>query len=429
MNYQETLKFLYQQLPMFQRLGPAAYKADLTNTIEICRILGDPQLKFPSVHIAGTNGKGSVSHILASIFQEAGYRTGLFTSPHLKDFRERIRINGEWVSEAFIVQFVNEHIRSLDHIKPSFFEYTFAMAMHYFACEKVDIAIVETGMGGRLDSSNIVNPILSVITNIGMDHTQFLGDTLEKIAVEKAGIIKPGVPVMIGERQLEIESIFNATALAKKAPIFSAEDIFHITRKKANEPNIVNYAVQSFEKKDFYNLSSPLTGNYQLKNILTAMAATSLLNNTRWHLPRNSIEMGVKNVKSNTGIRGRWEMLSEKPLVICDTAHNLDGIKQVVEQIRNTPHQQLHVVLGVVADKEISEILSLWPKDASYYFCKANIPRGLPAETLKATAQNEGLSGIKYDSVAEAYAAALKASNPDDLVFIGGSTFVVAEVL
>lgn len=419
MNYEETLKFLYSQLPMFQRIGAAAYKANLDNTYALMEVLDHPHKKFKSVHIAGTNGKGSTAHLLASIYQEAGYKTGLYTSPHLKDFRERIRLNGEMIPQEFVVYFVAKYAKNFKSISPSFFELTMAMAFQYFAEEKVDIVILETGLGGRLDSTNIVNPELSIITNIGKDHMQFLGNTLPEIAGEKAGIIKANTPVLIGEKQVEIQTVFEQKAKALSAPLSYAEDLVDLEFEAS-----MNYRVSYSKKELFENLNFPLRGNYQIKNLKTAIAAAMLLK-----LPLNAIKSGIENVLINTHLAGRWQTLSQNPLTICDTAHNEDGLFYVIKQLEETPHKNLHFVLGVVNDKVIDEILKLFPKNAIYYFCKADIPRGLEVEILQAKAEGIGLVGKTYKSVNVALRAAQEVATEEDLVFVGGSTFTVAEVV
>lgn len=421
MNYEETLAFLYSQLPIFQRIGAAAYKANLDNTYALMEVLNQPHKKFKSVHIAGTNGKGSTAHMLASIYQEAGYKTGLYTSPHLKDFRERIRLNGEMVSEEFVVDFVEKYSEQFKSIFPSFFELTMAMAFQYFAKEKVDIVILETGLGGRLDSTNIVNPELSIITNIGMDHMQFLGNTLPKIATEKAGIIKLNTPILIGEKQIEIQKVFKQKAEEESSPLFYAEDLVEL---KQIDTVSNSFRIIYNEQKVLESLNFPLLGSYQIKNLKTAIAAAMLLD-----LPLNAIKSGIENVLINTHFAGRWQILSQNPLTICDTAHNEDGLRYVVKQLEQTPHKTLHFVLGVVNDKVIDEILELFPKKAIYYFCKADIPRGLEVEILQEKAQEIGLKGKTYTSVNAALNAAQKAASKEDLVFVGGSTFTVAEVV
>ena len=419
MNYEETLKFLYSQLPIFQRIGAAAYKADLDNTYALMEVLDQPHKKFKSVHIAGTNGKGSTAHMLASIYQEAGYKTGLYTSPHLKDFRERIRLNGEMIPPEFVIDFVAKYAENFKSISPSFFELTMAMAFQYFAEEKVDIVILETGLGGRLDSTNIVSPELSIITNIGKDHMQFLGDTLPEIAGEKAGIIKANTPALIGERQANIQDVFEEKAKELFASLYYAEDLVDLRIKDSN-----NYSVSYSQKEIFESLNFPLYGNYQTKNLKTALAAAMLLD-----LPLNAIKSGIENVLINTHFAGRWQILAQSPLTICDTAHNEDGLFYVIKQLKETPHKNLHFVLGVVNDKVIDDILKLFPKEAIYYFCKADIPRGLEVEILQEKAEEIGLKGNTYSSVNAALNAAQKAASEGDLVFVGGSTFTVAEVV
>jgi len=430
MTYQETLDYLFSQLPMFQRVGAAAYKADLKNTIALCKILRNPERKFKSIHIAGTNGKGSVSHLVASILQEHGYKTGLYTSPHLKDFRERIRINGKKIPQEKVIDFVETYKGRFENIKPSFFEYTFGMAISYFNEEKVDFAIMETGMGGRLDSTNVVDPLISVITNIGFDHTQFLGDTLEKIAIEKAGIIKENVPVIIGESQEQVKGIFIKTAIEKKTKISFADQIFNTNIHK---PDTVSDQMTVDIYKDtniiYQKLICPLIGFYQQRNIITTIAIIDELNKQGYGIARENIYDGIKKVIENTGIQGRWQVLNAKPLTICDTGHNIDGITQVVKQINNLEFDKLHFVLGMVNDKSTNQVLNILPKNARFYFCKANIPRGLDQNELRKKASKFNLIGNSYDSVPDAFQAANKNASYNDLVFIGGSTFVVAEIL
>ena len=427
MNYTGAIDYLYSRLPMFHRVGAAAYKADLKNTIELCSLLGNPENKFRSVHIAGTNGKGSTSHMLAAILQSAGYKTGLYTSPHLLDFRERIRINGKMISEKEVVSFIEKYRSDFERISPSFFEWTVALAFDYFAREKVDVAVIETGLGGRLDSTNVITPLLSVITNIGLDHTNLLGDTLEKIAGEKAGIIKKNIPVVIGESQSETKNIFSGKADALNSQIVFADEIFEVMENHTDENHL---SLHIFRDGKIYleNLQLDLTGSYQYKNILTVMAAIEELK-THFQISAASITSGLKNVKGITGLRGRWETLSHSPLVICDVGHNAEGISYVVNQIRKTKHDKLHFVFGAVSDKEIKSILKLLPHYAQYYFCRADIPRAMDSEQLALLATDAGLTGKNYHTVMEAFNAAIKNSTKEDLVFIGGSTFVVAEVL
>lgn len=404
-DFAATLAYMYSQLPMFQRIGPAAYKADLSNTIALCKVLDNPERSFKSVHIAGTNGKGSVSHMIASVLQEAGYKTGLYTSPHLKDFRERIRINGEMIPEEEVISFIDKYKGEFENIGLSFFEMTVGMAFDYFRKAKVDIAVIETGMGGRLDSTNVLLPELSVITNIGYDHTQFLGESLAEIAGEKAAIIKKGIPAIIGESQEETADVFRAHAEEVQSSIHFA-DMMNLPKMK-----------------------SGLAGEWQKKNTRTAVAALLTLRMHGYNISDDTMRSGIKNVIQNTGLQGRWQKLNDSPLAICDIGHNREGIKEVIKMIGKTPHTQLHFVLGLVADKNAELVLGLLPQDAKYYFCKADIPRGMATDELEKIAHSMGLSGASYTSVKEAFNAALKNANEDDLVFIGGSTFVVAEVL
>jgi dihydrofolate synthase/folylpolyglutamate synthase len=403
-NYQETLDFLFSQFPAFQKDGSSAYKPGLERIFELSELVGNPHENFKSIHLAGTNGKGSTSHMLASVLQEAGYKVGLFTSPHLKDFRERIKINGEEVSEKFVVDFVSEFQVSAIDIKPSFFEYTTVMAFDYFAKEKVDIAIIETGLGGRLDCSNIITPEVSVITNIGLDHVQFLGDTLGEIAKEKAGIIKHEVPVVIGRRQGETVSVFDFFAIQNRSKIYWAEN-----------------------ENVYY--TSDLKGWYQKENIKTAVSTLKILQEKDWNISSDSIENGLLNVVKNTGLKGRWQSLSESPKVICDTGHNEDGVKQITAQLKSESYNQLHIVWGMVDDKDATSILKLLPQDAIYYWCKPQIGRGLALKELMKLAKVSGLKGKEFPSVQAAQVQAISNASLDDVVFIGGSTFVVAEVL
>jgi len=431
MNYRETLDFLYARLPMFQRIGAAAYKHDLSTTIEISRILGNPEKLFPAIHIAGTNGKGSVAHLMASVLYECGYKTGLFTSPHLKDFRERIRVNGTIIPKSYVAGFVNKHKNRFDHLKPSFFEYTFALAMDYFRSQQVDIAVIEVGMGGRLDSTNVVHPILTVITNIGFDHMQFLGSTLEKIACEKAGIIKPGIPVVIGETQEEVRQVFIQKASERNASITFADQEWSITKIEQKGFSITKslYRISDVEGVHDLNIDCPLTGNYQEKNLITVMQALTELNNQEMKITSEKIIKGIQNVIKNTGMMGRWQILGLSPLTICDTAHNAAGMKWVTEQFRAMTFDKLHFVLGMVNDKDIDSVLAILPCDASYYFCKADIPRGLDTQILHQKSLSYGLNGTTHASVREALRNALLNAAKKDLVFVGGSTFVVAEVV
>jgi dihydrofolate synthase/folylpolyglutamate synthase len=427
MNYPETINYLFTRLPMFSRIGSAAYKPDLSNTIKLCAALDNPQQKIKTVHIAGTNGKGSVSHMLAAILQTAGYKTGLYTSPHLKDFRERIKINGEMVDKDFVVDFTERVTPLIAEIEPSFFEITVAIAFEYFAQEKVDIAIIETGLGGRLDSTNIITPELSIITNIGWDHMNILGDTLEKIAVEKAGIIKQKIPVVIGEMQPETKSVFEAIAKEKNAPIYFAENK-RTTAATAwhNHALMVTVTGRHHQEKKIYELE--LAGIYQAKNLLTVLEAIEQLQNLGWRITEENIVEGLKQTKKLTGLHGRWEIIHQKPTVVLDVAHNANGIEQLVLQIKNTHHKKLHIILGMVKDKDVSKVLSLLPKDAAYYFTKADIPRSLPEDELMQKAEEYGLKGIKFSTVNFCLFSALKKAGKDDLIVVCGSVFLVGEV-
>jgi len=436
MNYEATLDYLYSQLPMFTRDGPSAFKKDLTNTLELCKRLDNPQTQFKSVHVAGTNGKGSTSHMLAAILQTAGYKTGLYTSPHLKDFRERIRINGEMISEQHVIDFVAQQKINFEQIKPSFFEMTVAMAFDAFAKENIDIAVIEVGLGGRLDSTNIITPLLSVITNIGWDHMNMLGNTKQLIAGEKAGVIKPGIPVVIGEYQPEVSEIFINKAKEENAPISFASEEWDISKSEAGSPKSEDgqeYIEFLVTKKasglNTQHLRLDLPGTYQLKNVKTVLSTVDELRRKGFAISDEHIEVALKQVKKLTGLHGRWEVLNQHPLTICDTGHNPEGITEVLENIRNVSYQKLHFVMGVVNDKDISKILAMLPKEAIYYFCKPNIPRGLDADNLKQQAANFGLNGRNYPSVKEAFNAAQTNAGENDLVFVGGSTFVVAEVV
>lgn len=433
MTYAETLQYLYSQLPMFTRIGAAAIKAGLDNTIELCNLLDNPQNKFKSVHIGGTNGKGSTSHMLAAVLQTAGYKTGLYTSPHLKDFRERIRINGEMISEQAVVDFVAAHQQDFERIQPSFFEMTVGLAFDIFAKEQVDIAIIEVGLGGRLDSTNIITPLLSVITNIGWDHMNLLGDTLQLIAGEKAGIIKPNVPVIIGEYQPEVASVFLQKAAKEEAEISFTSDEWEVDRKPylrdAGAERLLGITVKKqVNSQKGLDLQLDLTGSYQLKNVKTVLSAVEELRRQGFTITDEHLKTALSQVKTLTGLHGRWEILSHNPLTICDTGHNPDGIQEVLKNIAAVPYKHLHFVIGMVNDKDISKVLSMLPKDAIYYFCKPDIPRGLEAESLKQQAEIIGLNGDTYNSVKEALSAAQKNASQDDLVFVGGSTFVVAEI-
>lgn len=405
MTYQKTLDWLFSKLPMYQRVGAVAFKKDLTNTLALVKYLDNPQQKFKSIHVAGTNGKGSTSHMIASVLQESGYKVGLYTSPHLKDFRERIKINGKEVSKRFVIDFVKNHKTFLEQQGLSFFEMTVGMAFHYFAMQNVDVAVVEVGLGGRLDSTNIITPIVSIITNISYDHMQMLGNTLPQIAAEKAGIIKPNVPVVIGEKQDEVIDVFIQKA------------------KKSNSQITIASETEKSE------LPSDLKGIYQIKNKHTVEAALKIISQNGFPLSDKFIKKGLLNVVKNTGLKGRWQTLKTEPKVVCDTAHNEAGIKYAMQQVSEQNFKNLHVVIGVVNDKDISHILPLFPKNAIYYFCRPNIPRGLDVEILKQKALEFGLIGNAYQSVNEAYKMVIKNADIDDFIYIGGSNFVVAEVV
>ena len=428
MDFQQTLDWMFKQLPMYQRIGASAYKADLNNTIALLDLLGNPHRNFKSIHVAGTNGKGSTSHMLASIFQEAGYKTGLYTSPHLRDFRERIRINGEMIPQEKVVAFIERHQAEFENMGLSFFEMTVGMAFDYFSNEQVDIAIVEVGMGGRLDSTNLITPELSIITNIGLDHVQFLGDTLEKIAGEKAGIIKNGIPVVIGETQPETHQVFEDKASECHSPIYFADQIFDCDKIHIESMALQKYDIWKDNNLYLEACEIPLMGNYQKKNLTTVMCAVDLLRD-KFQLDDDDIRGGIANVIRNTHLMGRWQILGTDPLIIADTGHNVDGIREVISQLAEMTYQKLHFVIGMVNDKDIDHVLQLLPHHCEYYFCKADIPRGLDAKILADKAFEYGLRGNVYESVRDAYLSAVNTANFDDVVFVGGSNFTVAEVI
>lgn len=410
MTYQETLDYMFAQLPMYHRIGAAAYKADIQPTIDMMAALGNPERKFRSIHVAGTNGKGSVSHMLASILQEAGYKVGLYTSPHLVDFRERIRINGEMIPEEEVVRFHSSFLIPHSSLKLSFFEMTVGLAFDYFAREKVDVAVVEVGMGGRLDSTNVINPLLSVITNIGLDHTQFLGDTLEKIAGEKAGIIKEGVPVVIGETQAETEPVFRRVASERMAPI--------------------TFADQHYVVDDVTRYTTELTGEYQKKNIATVLEAVEVIRrNGMFDISTAALQRGLARVVSNTHLQGRWQVIGNEPLTICETAHNADGIRSMIGKLATMEYGRLHLIYGCVNDKDYAKILRMLPQDAVWYFTQPSVPRQLPVGELVRTAESIGLKGNAYNNVKEAIASARANAAADDLVLVTGSIFLVADAL
>ncbi len=406
MNYQETLNWMFTQLPMYQTQGATAYRKDITNTVLLANHLGNPEKDLKCIHVAGTNGKGSTSHLLASVLQEAGYKVGLYTSPHLKDYRERITINGQPISEEYVCDFINKNKSFFETNALSFFEMSVGLAFEYFVKEKTDINIIEVGMGGRLDSTNIITPLISVITNIGFDHTQFLGNTLEAIAFEKAGIIKPNIPVVIGEYRTETKPVFEVKSQNSNSEIYFASDIVH---------------------EDY---PSALLGDYQLHNKKTVLQTLKVLQGKQLvSVSEENIKSGFLNVIKNTNLQGRWQQLGEKPKIICDTAHNAHGLSIVLNQLKKEKFDQLHIVLGLVNDKNLEEILPLFPKNAKYYFCKPDISRGLEVEILAAKGRDFELKGEIYNSVSNAYADATKNATPDDFIYVGGSTFVVAEIL
>lgn len=430
-DYDQVINYLYEHLPFYQRSGPAAYKDNLDNTLALDKMYGHPHKRFRSVHVAGTNGKGSVSHMLASVLMEAGFKTGLYTSPHLKDFRERIRVNGGMIQQEFVVGFVNDFIsRNRDgELEPSFFELTVMMAFEYFAKQKIDVAVIEVGLGGRLDSTNIITPALSVITNISYDHTALLGDTLGKIALEKAGIIKRSVPIVIGETHPETEVVFKGVANIKSAPIIFADKLYKTEYSAYTSDAKQLFTIRQSGGVAFEDLQLDLLGKYQVKNACTLLAAIKELQKAGWDIPESAIRKGLEQVTKNTGLMGRWQKLGSNPLIVCDTGHNESGIREIVSQLQLTPHKELHVVIGMVNDKDINAVLSLLPREAHYYFTKAAIPRALDENKLMKQAAYFNLKGTSFPTVQKAFDAARKNSNPDDLIIVTGSTFVVAEVL
>ena len=400
MNYKDTISYLYEKLPMYQRSGSIAYKKDIGNIIKASEILGNPHLDFKSIHIAGTNGKGSTSHMISSVLQEAGYKVGLYTSPHLKDFRERIKINGNIISKRLVINFIKKHKSNFEKIHMSFFELTVAMAFNYFSEENIDIAVIECGLGGRLDSTNIILPEVSVITNISLDHTDLLGDTLEKIALEKSGIIKENTPVIIGRKQKETKRIFEQKASKQNSKIIYAKN---------------------------FNYKCDLKGHYQKENIDTAI--TTIKNLDKFKIDEKDIKKGLNNIVKNTSLLGRWQIISNEPLIICDTAHNIDGLNAVVNQINKIQFNNLHFIIGLVNDKNIDSVLSILPKNAYYYFCQADVPRAMNKTDLQTESKKFNLKGEIFPSVKKALNQAKKRSKRNDLIFVGGSTFVVAEII
>ena len=428
MTYQETLGYMFTQLPMYQRTGKAAYKANLDNTLALDTYFNHPHKKFKTVHVAGTNGKGSVSHSIASVLQKSGLKVGLYTSPHLRDFRERIKINGEMISETAVVDFIANHKLKFEELKLSFFEMTVALAFEYFALEEVDIAVIEVGLGGRLDSTNIISPLISVITNISKDHTNLLGNDICGIAKEKAGIIKPRVPVVIGERQEFVEDVFKEIAQERESNILFAEDIYEITDAKITVGK-QELSFYSKQREEEVLVKCDLLGKYQQKNIRTAICALELLKTQGLNISDENIHFGLSEITVETGLLGRWQVLQENPKVICDTGHNAAGIREIIEQIGMTDYRKLNIVFGLVDDKNTDEVLSLMPKEANYYFTRANIPRALNEIKLQELANAYNLQGKTYPTVKKALNAAKLESEKEDLIFIGGSTFVVAEVV
>ncbi len=435
MSYQETIDYLYTRLPMFSRIGAAAIKPNLDNTIAICKLLDNPEKKIKTIHIAGTNGKGSTSHMLASIFQEAGYKTGLYTSPHLYDFRERIKVNGKMCSKEFVVDFTNRIKPFIEQVKPSFFEITVGMAFEYFEKEKVDIAIIETGLGGRLDSTNVITPELSIITNIGFDHMALLGNTIEAIASEKAGIIKKETPIIIGESTPASKNVFEEKAKNENAPLYFAEDFLQHKSFQNNwstalfeftQPLIHLLDAPLFAKN--FTIESDLPGKYQSKNLKSVLVAAQLLSTMGWKLTATKVGKALLNIQKNTGLMGRWECIQTSPKVILDVAHNEHGIQALLEQLSSLHYNKLHIVTGMVKDKDINAVLNLLPKEAEYYFTQSHIPRALPVNELVAQASKLGLYGLAYADVNIALTQAIKNANHNDLILVIGSIFLVAEV-
>lgn len=430
MTYTETLDFLYHSLPVFQHIGGSAYKPGFDNIVALEQELGEPHRRFRSVHVAGTNGKGSVSHMLAAVLQAAGYRTGLFTSPHLKDFRERIKVNGQMISEEEVVNFVEQYREAIDRIQPSFFEITTAIAFDYFAREQVDVAVIEVGMGGRLDSTNVIRPLASVITNISWDHAQFLGDTLEKIAGEKAGIIKEMTPVVIGESQIESQLTFITRAKECSAPILFADQLYRVVDRQYVGVNQQQFTIESRLDGETFALTVDLLGDYQRKNILTVLTTLDVLNGSGGlTLPREAVVEGLASAAATTGLSGRWQVVNKAPLTVCDTGHNEGGLREIVAQIARQHYRKLYMVLGFVADKDLDKVLPLLPKEAHYLFTRAGIERALDEKLLAERAAAYGLLGETLPNVTTAVKRARELASPEDMIYIGGSTFIVAEFL
>lgn len=434
MTYQQTLEYLFNSLPMYHRIGQAAYKADITNTVQLMQHLGNPERKFRSIHVAGTNGKGSVSHMLASVLMQAGYKVGLYTSPHLVDFRERIRINGQMIPQQRVTDFVEQHRDFMQSLQLSFFEMTVGLAFDYFATEQVDVAVVEVGMGGRLDSTNVITPDLCVITNIGFDHTQFLGDTLPKIASEKAGIIKPHVPVVIGETHPETRPVFEQRAAELQAPIYFADDNYRISpiHKQVPPADSLTFPLLDFSVTTLNSqFTCPLTGSYQLKNLATLFQALALLPSVGYTITEQHIHDGIARVIEDTGLHGRWEKIDEQPLTICETAHNADGVSAMLEKLSEILYRHLHLIYGCVNDKDFRKILRMLPQErTTYYYTQPSVPRALPVGQLVEAAQKLGMPGQYFPHVSEAITAARQAADPShDLVLVTGSIFLVADAV
>jgi dihydrofolate synthase/folylpolyglutamate synthase len=429
MNYRESVDYLYNQLPVYQRVGKAAYKASLENTIKLDSYFRSPHAKYKTIHVAGTNGKGSVCHMLASVLHSAGYVTGLHTSPHLIDFRERVKINGELMSRKYVTKFVSDHMSFFKDIRPSFFEISVFLALDYFASSNVEVAVIEVGLGGRLDSTNIINPVLSVITNIGHDHMEFLGDTLEEIAYEKAGIIKRSVPVIIGESDKRTDNVFISMAKKNNSEIYFADKIYTPVHGLFTADEMQVFNIEKHGQIHYPGLKTDLLGIYQCRNVATTLAAIDILKMRGFEIADIDIYNGLKKVAANTGFQGRWQVMGHNPRIVCDNAHNAEGFKQVISQISDTPYRNLHMVIGFVKEKNIDDFLGIFPRDAVYYFTKPDIPRGLNENITMDKAGRFGLKGKAYSSVGEAVKTARLSAAADDMIFIGGSTYVVADYL
>lgn len=423
-TYQQTLAYLYDKLPMFTRIGAAAYKADLSNTILLCEKLGNPHLQLKCIHIAGTNGKGSTSHMLASVMQTSGYKTGLYTSPHISDFRERIRINGEMISKEWLIDFVEKMKPSIEEIQPSFFEITVAMAFAYFAEQKVDIAVIETGLGGLLDSTNIITPEISVITNISLDHTNLLGSTLAEIATQKAGIIKHNIPVVVGEKQTETESIFFTKAILQQSQIYYADNLYEVIQRK-QEGGLLHLKLVHKTAMRILNVQLDLLGEYQTKNIKTVLTVVDLLRTKSWHIKEQDVYQALRTTKKRTGIRGRFDVMEQEPKIVLDVAHNEAGLREVFAQVLQMKFAKLHIICGFVRDKEIGKVLPLFPKEANYYFTQANIPRALPCKELLELGIEHQLKGQAFPVIQDAIQSAINQAEKTDLILITGSFFIL----